>query len=161
MNKIESNERGDVTGGQVSRRSAVMAASGAVGAFFASGLATAGEGTAGQHGEHSAPSADLLQAVHDCHRAAQTCLNHCLESFAAGDTMLAACAKSIVAMTPICEAFAVQVANQTKYLDELASVCRAACVDCEKECRKHAKHHSICKECADACAHLIAMIDKR
>ncbi len=162
---VENGERGDastnstMTTGSVSRRAAVLAAGGGVGALLASGLVSAAGGTAHKHADHKAPNTELLEAAHNCSLTGQLCLNHCLESFLAGDTMLAECAKSIVAMIPLCEAFVVQVANHTDYVDGLASVCRAACVDCEKECRKHEDHHSICKESADACAKLVAMID--
>ncbi len=137
----------------------MLAAGGTLGALLASRLASAAEDAAHEHANHEEPDADLLQAASDCSLTAQLCLTHCLESFLEGDTSLAACARSIVAMMPLCDAFVVQVANQTDYVDGLAGVCRDACVDCEKECRKHATHHAICRESADACAHLIAMID--
>jgi hypothetical protein len=61
-------------------------------------------------------------------------------------------------MLPICKAFSYQVAANSPYVKTLSVVCRQACKDCEAECRKHEDKHVECKECAEACAQVLAAI---
>lgn len=90
---------------------------------------------------------------------ARLCLAHCLVSFEEGDTTLATCARSVHDMIPLCDAFAAQVTSNSQYIEGIAKVCRAACLDCEAECRKHEVDHVECRKCADSCVDLIAAID--
>jgi Cys-rich four helix bundle protein (predicted Tat secretion target) len=75
--------------------------------------------------------------------------------FKAGDTSLAACAQRVAEMLPACDAVAQLATLGAPRLGEFAVACRDVCDDCEKECRKHADTHPICKACADACARFI------
>ena len=142
----------------ISRRK-VLASTGAIGAALAGGLAFAADGPGHEHAAHAPRYPDALEAANDCSEKARLCLAHCLVSFQEGDTTLATCARSVNAMISLCDAFWAQVANNSSYIKGIAEVCRASCVDCEKECRKHEDDHVECRESADACARLVAAID--
>src|SRR5262249_51485999 len=73
-----------------------------------------------------------------------------------GDTSLAVCAQRVSEMLPACDAVARLATLGAPRLGEFAAACRDVCDDCEKECRKHADTHTICKACADSCARFIA-----
>lgn len=47
-------------------------------------------------------NAKLIETASDCVKTGQACIAHCLQSFAAGDTSLAACAKSVDQMLSVC-----------------------------------------------------------
>ena len=143
----------------ISRRK-LLASTGAIGAALAGGLAYAADGPGHEHADHAPRHVDALDAANQCSQMARLCLAHCLVSFEEGDTTLATCARSVHNMIPLCDAFAAQVASNSKYMDGIAKVCRAACADCETECRKHEDDHVECRQCADACATLISAIDQ-
>jgi Cys-rich four helix bundle protein (predicted Tat secretion target) len=113
-----------------------------------------------EHAAHAPRYPEALEAANDWSDKARLCLAHCLVSFQEGHTTLATCARSVNSMISLCDAFAAQVANNSNYINGIAEACRAACVDCEKECRKHEDDHVECKQSADACARLVAAIDK-
>lgn len=96
-------------------------------------------------------AASLIDAASACTQAGDRCIAHCLSQFAAGDTMLAACAKSVQQMVVACGAVAKLAALESSHLPGFVRTCRDVCSDCEKECRKHAAHHDVCRACADAC----------
>ena len=143
----------------ISRRS-VLSTAGALGAAFAGGLAAAADGPGHKHADHAPSHPAALDAANHCSQTARLCLSHCLVSFEEGDTTLAACARSVHNMISLCDAFAAQVASNSRYIEGIAKVCRTCCVDCEKECRKHEDDHVECKQCADACLELISAIDE-
>lgn len=143
---------------QFTRRS-LLTTTGVVGAALASGLAFSADAPGHKHADRSPRYLDAFNAANNCSGKARLCLVHCLMSFEGGDTTLASCASSINQMISLCDTFSSQVANISKYIDGIAEVCRAACADCEKECRKHEKQHAECRECADACADLVSAID--
>jgi Cys-rich four helix bundle protein (predicted Tat secretion target) len=93
----------------------------------------------------------LIDTASDCIKTGQVCLAHCFESFAAGDTSLAACARSVDQMMSVCGTLEKFAATGSSQLPGLTKVALAICEECEKECRKHADHHATCKACADAC----------
>ena len=144
---------------QISRRK-ILSGAGAIGAALASGLAYAADGPGHEHAHHAPRHTDALDAANQCSQAGRLCLAHCLVSFEEGDTSLATCARSVHNMISLCDAFAAQVASNSKYISGIATVCRTACADCEKECRKHEDNHVECRQCADACAKLVAAIDE-
>ena len=144
---------------QISRRK-ILSGAGAIGAALASGLAYAADGSSHEHAHHAPRHSAALDAANQCSQTGRLCLAHCLVSFEEGDTSLATCARSVHNMISLCDAFAAQVASNSKYINGIATVCRTACADCEKECRKHEDDHVECKQCADACAKLIAAIDE-
>jgi Cys-rich four helix bundle protein (predicted Tat secretion target) len=166
-----SNEKvGDVTdialsapanyeASRISRRK-ILSGAGAIGAALASGLAYGADGSSHEHAHHAPRHTDALDAANQCSQTGRLCLAHCLVSFEEGDTSLATCARSVHNMISLCEAFAAQVASNSKYISGVATVCRTACADCEKECRKHEDDHVECRQCADACAKLVAAIDE-
>jgi Cys-rich four helix bundle protein (predicted Tat secretion target) len=98
------------------------------------------------------PNAALVDAAALCSKTGLVCINHCLESFAAGDIALAGCARSVDQMLSVCGALAKLASTNSPHLPAMAKVALAMCQDCETECRKHADHHAECKACADACA---------
>ncbi|NVO17477.1 MAG: Csp1 family four helix bundle copper storage protein [Rhodoplanes sp.] len=115
----------------------------------------AGPAFAQGHAGHDSPSglnAPLVAAATNCVRAGLACINHCFDSLAAGDTSLAACARSVDQMSAVCGALAKLASAGSPHLPAMAKLAQAVCLDCEKECRKHADHHAVCKACADACA---------
>ena len=131
------------------RRQALLATLAGTAAMAAAARATAAaEGhaadAAGGHGE-------MLESALHCARDGEICLAHCLDSFAAGDTMLAACARTVAQLVPVCTALAQLAALRSPHLAELAKAATAICKDCEAQCRKHADHHDFCKRCADSC----------
>jgi Cys-rich four helix bundle protein (predicted Tat secretion target) len=143
----------------ISRRT-LLSSAGAIGAALAGGLAYAADGPGHEHANHAPRHADALDAANQCSKMARLCLAHCLVSFQEGDTTLAVCARSVHNMISLCDAFSEQVISNSKYIQGIAQVCRTACVDCEKECRKHENDHVECRQCADACVALISAIDE-
>jgi Cys-rich four helix bundle protein (predicted Tat secretion target) len=93
----------------------------------------------------------LIDTSSDCIKTGQACIAHCFDAFAAGDTSLAACARSVDQMMSVCGALQKLASAGSSNLPGLAKVALAICDDCERECRKHADHHDTCKACADAC----------
>ncbi len=106
------------------------------------------------HMDHSAHVGHLKlgEAARNCVSAGDVCMSHCLALFVAGDTSVAACAKSVYQMSAMCEALARLASANAMHLPELAKVAHETCLDCEHECRKHEKEHAICKACAESCA---------
>jgi Cys-rich four helix bundle protein (predicted Tat secretion target) len=151
------------------RRRAVLA-----GATWLAGatLGAAGSAAAGEHEGHAAGSAgaagpryseakafkrraSLVAATNDCVSRGQACLSHCMETFVAGDTTMAECARAVQEMLATCQAFGVLAANDSVALRPMAQACIAVCEECEKQCRVHEDHQPECRECADACAALV------
>jgi Cys-rich four helix bundle protein (predicted Tat secretion target) len=142
----------------ISRRTLLVGAS-AAGTALATGLALAGDAPGHRHEDHAPKNPDVLDAVNNCVVKSQQCIAHCLVAFQEGDTTLADCARKVNEMSPICEAFSYQLAGNSPYVKALASVCRQACGDCEAACREHEDKHVECRECAEACAKVVAAID--
>jgi len=131
------------------RREALMAGAGMLSsAWFGEGIALAAEEPAPANTAQAA----FLQAVNGCIGAGQTCLQHCLQMFAGGDTSLAKCAEAVNLMLAMCRATGTFVVSDSRYRAQVIQLCTSVCGDCEHECRKHEKEHAICKACADACA---------
>lgn len=112
------------------------------------------KGTGGHHAHHgtSAKTELLVDALNECISKGEACLAHCLILLGEGDKSVAACARSVVETVALCEGLRKLAAQGSKRAPELARMARAACLDCEKECRKHEKKHAECRECAKACA---------
>ena len=107
-----------------------------------------------EHMDHAAMMGNvkLAEAARLCVAAGDACITHCLALFVAGDTSVAACAKSVYQMSAMCQALARLASANSEHLAAFAKVCRDVCLDCEKECRKHEKEHEVCKACAESCA---------
>ena len=142
----------------ISRR-ALLVGAGAIGAALATGTSLAGDAPGHSHEDHAPKHPDALTAVNDCIVKAQQCTAHCLVAFQEGDTTLADCARKVNEMLPICKALSYQLAGNSPYVKALSAVCGQACKDCEDECRKHEDKHVECKECAEACAKMVSVIE--
>lgn len=146
----------------------MLASLGAMAVVAGTGVASAAEkakekkeDTHAHHGDMGAhKNQALIDAADDCSKKGALCINHCLSSFAAGDTTLAACAKTVMEAMAICDALVTAAALESKNLPALAKAAMAFCKDCEDECRKHEKKHMTCKDCADACAKCLAECKK-
>src|SRR5258706_11388097 len=97
-----------------------------------------------EHMGHT-PYGKLIETTTDCIRTGEICITHCFGLFAAGDTSVAACAKSVYQMDAVCQALMRLAAAGSQHVAELAKLAQIACMECEKECRKHENHHAECK----------------
>ncbi len=139
----------------------VLTAAGVIGTGLASASAyAAGDKMGERRGKPDRAYRKVMDLANECTATGRICMNHCLTSFQAGDTMLADCAASVYDMLSICDTFAAQLTTGSAYVAGFAVVCRQACEDCEVECRKHARHHSECRDSAEACEKLVKAIDK-
>ena len=109
---------------------------------------------------HGAGDTGLAEAAYACIGKGQACLAHCIGMLAAGDTTMSGCAPAVHDMHAVMLGLAAAAASGSRHLKDLARVAMAFCKDCEAECRKHADHHQVCKECAEACARTIAACQK-
>lgn len=133
-----------------------------LGAGIAAAAVTAPQVASAQHGHghgdgHAMPhphQAVISAALH-CIEMGQACMDHCLELFAANDNSVAACARNVQQMLPMCQTLSTFASLKSPHLAELAKVCIQVCGACEKECRKHELHHAACKACADSCVECI------
>ncbi len=126
---------------------------GSVGALAMAALAV--DAVAANHDHdhlHGAKYQGLIGTSGDCVRTGEACLNHCFELLGNGDKEMAACAKSVNELLAVCAALQRLATSESKFLARYAKVAGEICEDCEKECRKHEKKHSQCKDCAEACA---------
>jgi Cys-rich four helix bundle protein (predicted Tat secretion target) len=86
-----------------------------------------------------------------CVQTGEECQAHCSQQFAAGDTSLAECGRSVTMMLAMCRALVTAAAERSARLKEIARVCGQVCRDCEAACKPHAGHHDICRRCMEAC----------
>jgi Cys-rich four helix bundle protein (predicted Tat secretion target) len=143
-----------VEGVELGRREVVVGAAAVVAAAaLASPARTA-------RGAEAAAAASLSERAGNCVQVGEECLSHCLGMFSSGDTSLAACARSVHEMIPICTALARLASLESKHLKALSGPCATVCESCERECRKHEKDHEVCRACADACKDLQAALAK-
>lgn len=103
---------------------------------------------------------DVVAATQKCLAAAYACREVCVATLAKGDTMMAACMRTVSDMIPLCDAVAQLAASKSKHLKKTVAACIDACVDCEAECKKHEKMHAECKACLEACTACIAACKK-
>jgi Cys-rich four helix bundle protein (predicted Tat secretion target) len=120
-------------------------------ALVAASSSALGQTTHADHHDNMATS-PLFEAADNCVKAGLVCIDHCLQSFAAGDASLAACARAVDQMLSMCGTLAKLASLKSSYLPAMAKVALIGCQDCETECRKHADKHAPCKACAEACA---------
>lgn len=111
-------------------------------------------------GGNAAAAAAVHDAAQNCLQKGSSCVSHCLAMFAAGDTSMGACGKASYEMHQVMIGLAAAAAAQSKNLSALAKAAIEFCKDCETECKKHADHHVICKECMEACSKTIAACSK-
>ena len=116
------------------------------------GNAMAQEAMHAHHHGATGPNAALLATTSDCLVKGQICVAHCLDLLGEGDKEMAGCAKAVSQMLALCGALQSLAAQQPSYVPTLAQTVMAACLACEKECRKHETEHTQSKDCAAACA---------
>jgi Cys-rich four helix bundle protein (predicted Tat secretion target) len=105
------------------------------------------------HDHHDAAAANpLFDTASNCVKVGLVCMDHCLQTFAAGDTSLAARAREVDLMLSTCGTLAKLASLKSSHLPAMAKLALAVCQDCEAECRKHADKHAACKACGEACA---------
>jgi len=136
---------------------AVVVAAAVTPAFAADGQGAAEHGDHSAHGAHdhgtgAGLNGTLVAAATHCTHTGLACINHCLDSFAAGDTAMARCARTVDQMLSVCGTLAKLASTGSPHLAAMAKVALAVCLECEQECRKHADQHAVCKACAEACA---------
>ena len=134
--------------------------------------ASAGAAFAADKGGHDKHPADkqpaaagkkddaLVVAALDCLKKGEACIKHCLDTFAAGETMMAECAAKVQEMVVLCQGLSYLASYNSKHLKKYAAACIDVCIDCESACRKHAAHAAPCKDCADACLKCIEQCKK-
>ena len=133
---------------KVSRR-VLLGGAGAVAASLGMGLT----GLAGaQEHVHQGTGGDrgLIGAAIHCIEEGEICLDHCMDTFQAGDLELATCARVVNELSIACTALAKLAAHGSNHLKAMARVTVAVCRDCKTECLKHAQHPE-CLECAASC----------
>ena len=126
----------------------------AAGTFAAAAFVAPAMAAEHDHHDHAAaaPYAKIAASALECVSAGDACIAHCLDSFIAGDTSLAVCAKKVDDLIAVCAGLAKLASNNSPNAVAYAKVAMQVCKDCEKECRKHADKHATCKACAEACA---------
>ena len=123
------------------------------GQVLAQAAKPAAKPAAGHQHHHASPKAELLiDALTDCINKGEACLAHCLILMGDGDKSVAGCAKSVSETIALCEGLRKLAAQGSKRAVELARIAKGACLDCEKECRKHETKHAECRACAKSCA---------
>jgi Cys-rich four helix bundle protein (predicted Tat secretion target) len=132
-----------------------------VGAAAAAAAVAAFPGVTGAAEAKPGSGDELAGLAAACVERGEECLAHCLDMFAAGDTSLASCARSVHEMMPVCGALERLARLESTHLRSFSPVCAEVCEACEKECLKHAKEHEICASCAEACKKLAAALRKR
>jgi Cys-rich four helix bundle protein (predicted Tat secretion target) len=121
-------------------------------ALAAAGNMAFAEGHDHQHMHHGMKNQGLIDATFYCVQKGQACIRHCLELLGQGDKEMAACAISVNQMLAVCTSLGQLAGYESKHLAKMAKVAMDVCRECEDECRKHAKKHQECADCADACA---------
>ncbi|MEQ9366896.1 MAG: Csp1 family four helix bundle copper storage protein [Leptospirales bacterium] len=103
----------------------------------------------GGHHEHA--GSGLAGIAGDTASLGEECLTHCIDQLSKGDQSMTDSAHAVRDMITACTALSSFAAANSKHLNGYISLCKRVCVECRDECLKHAKHHTICKDCADAC----------
>lgn len=144
------------------RRDFIGSTAAGLGAILAATAARAEEGSDGHegHAHHEATTGsgateahkDLIRKAAECIAAGDTCVGHCIGLLGKGDTSLKDCLVRVQEMLPSCATLIRFAALDSPRLKELAKFCADVCDDCEKECKKHEKHHEVCKACMESCA---------
>jgi len=131
------------------RRQALLSTFVGAAALSVAGRAVAAEAQAAA--KTAGPNREVLESALHCVRDGEVCMANLLESFSAGDTTLAECARSVAQLVPACTALAQLAALNSPRLADFAKAVTLVCKDCEAHCRKHMDHHDFCKDCADSC----------
>jgi Cys-rich four helix bundle protein (predicted Tat secretion target) len=92
----------------------------------------------------------MMSALH-CKLAAELCINHCISELAKGEKSMAACLKTATETKSVCDSFISLAALESNFTKKIAILCIEVCKACEAECKKHAAHHQVCKDCMECC----------
>ena len=128
----------------------------ATGALALAGVSNAAPDPAPAQGK----GANLVDLASACIQTGEECQAHCLQQFAAGDTSLAGCARSVTMMLAMCRALVTAAAQGSSRLKDVARACGPVCRDCEAACKPHAGHHDVCRRCMEACRACAAACEK-
>jgi Cys-rich four helix bundle protein (predicted Tat secretion target) len=101
-----------------------------------------------------------MESASECLTKAQICQTHCIEDLASGSKMLADCLRTVNDVISACTAFISIASANSKFSKKTAELCIDICEACQKECKKHASHHEICKECGESCKACIEELKK-
>jgi Cys-rich four helix bundle protein (predicted Tat secretion target) len=123
-------------------------------------LALAGASHAAPDGGAPGKPQGLVELGSACIQVGEECQAHCFQQFAAGDTSLAACAKTVSMMLQMCRALVTAAAQSSPRLKDIARVCGQVCRDCEATCKPHAGHHDVCRRCMEACRSCASACEK-
>ncbi len=135
-----------------SRRNILLGATAA--ATVASlGLSTNANAEMDHHHMHTVPAnrQKVIDTSHDCVKAGQACIQHCIDMFKMKDTSMAECADSVQEMLATCTALSQLASYDSRHLKGFARICIDVCKDCKKICDKHADKHAACKACSESC----------
>lgn len=140
---------------QLDRRSLLAAGAGALAATIAAGAVAADQDQGHEHAHSEAKYAPpehpaLISTALDCVHTGDVCIDHCYQTFAAGDTALAECVRRVQELVATCAALARMASLDAPHLAELAAVTAKVCRRCDEECRRHPGHQP-CLDCGDAC----------
>lgn len=113
------------------------------------------------HKHHHGVQGDnaIVDAVAECIKTGNACIDHCIMRLADKDTSLAGCLETTRAMVPVLEATLVLASSQSKHLSKLIVAAVAVTKDCRAECKIHAEHHAECKACLAACEQFLSAAD--
>lgn len=157
MSEHESPIENEAQPSNKARRDLLLGIGAATAVAYAGSAAAAMPGH--DHSKHSPQNPDLLDATNDCLDKGQRCIAHCLTSFREGDLEMADCASKVHEMQAICGAFSYLLAANSDYVKDYYGICKTACKDCARECRKHDQHYE-CKACAEACEQTVKAIEQ-
>ncbi len=101
----------------------------------------------------------VIDSAMDCVKLGRECAQHCVTMFQMGDQTLKDCYAAVQELAVSCNALAELAIQNSAHLREFMKVCSTVCENCETECRKHEKHHQICKDCADSCKACVKACD--
>src|SRR5262245_49597072 len=104
----------------MSRRDLLM---GSAGTMVVAGLSGTPAMAAEEHAGHGGRPQGLIDATNACVAVGEECLAHCLAMFASGDTSLAACAKRVSEMMPVCRAVSALATMGAERLGQFLGPC--------------------------------------
>ncbi len=128
----------------------------AAASLLAAGDAKAGAAAGTATKDPKDPYAEVVDSASACIRTGETCLAHCMEELAKGNTSMANCGKRVYEMLAVIRAMQTLAAGRSELAKRHAVLCADACKTCAAACLEHKEHwshgmHMACKACYDAC----------
>ncbi|NRA63295.1 MAG: four-helix bundle copper-binding protein [Pseudobacteriovorax sp.] len=96
----------------------------------------------------------VFASLEDCLSTGKLCVSHCMRLIEVGDTAMLECQRVVMDMIAVTESLQTVMgygSAKKSRIKSLIKACQEFCLDCEKECKKHADHHKECADCAKAC----------